>query len=346
MQTPPLAKRPLAVNPHRQARRLAAFAAPLVIASAWLGATIPATAQAQSFPANPIRLIIPFPPGGATDVIGRQLGLEMSKRLNQPVVVENRPGAAGIVGIKAASLAAADGYTIALCTPNTAAGDPALEKMSYNPATDLTAIAPVAAIPYVVFVNPGFPANTLQDLIAEAKRQPGKINFASSGTGGPPHLASELLKSRAAIDILHIPYKGAVPAVNDVVGGQIQMMTGDVNTALPFIQSGRLKALAVTGRERIPLLPSVPTVAESGLAGFEAEGWFGVFGPAKLPADITALLARMIAESVRDPEFIRRMEALGGRPMAMDRGQFDQYLAAERRTRATLIRDNKIVLDN
>jgi tripartite-type tricarboxylate transporter receptor subunit TctC len=304
------------------------------------------SASAQTWPSGPVRLVIPFPPGGATDVIGRQLGIELAKRLGQQVIVDNRPGASGTIGARAVVAAPPDGYTLLLATPNTASGDPALEKLGYNPATDLAPIAAVAAIPYVIFANPAFPPSNIAELIAAAKAAPGKINFASSGAGGPPHLASELLKARAAIDVTHIPYKGAVPAVNDVVGGQVQFMTGDVNTAIGFIKSGRLKALATTGPERLPLLPDVPTVAESGLAGFQAEGWFAVLAPARIASDLSTRLHAAVSEAVQDPDFRKRMEALGGRPLVMDRQAFGRFIADERETRARLIRDNKIVIEN
>lgn len=300
--------------------------------------------NAQPFPRAPVHLIIPYTPGGATDLIGRQLGAEMSKRLGQQVVVENRGGAAGMVGIKAATLARPDGYTLALGTAGNISIDPALEKISYNPATDLIAVAPVISISFVVFANPSFPPNNIRELIVLAKRNPGKITFASSGTGGAPHLASELLKARGGFDMVHVPYKGAVPAITDVVGGQVDMMTGDANTALPFIKNGRLKALAVTGAERMDMLPNVPTVAESGLPGFDAGNWFGVFAPAKTPSDVVETLFKAVEASVRVPEFKDRIAPLGGRVLLMSRPEFIRFIAAETKKRSDLIKSNKLNL--
>lgn len=301
-------------------------------------------AQAQPYPRAPIHLIIPFPPGGATDLIGRQLGAELTKRLGQVIVIENRAGASGAIGVKAMTLARPDGYTLALGASGNVSVDPALEKLPYDPAADMIAVAPVVSISFVVFANPSFPPNNIRELIDFAKRNPGKINFASSGTGGSPHLASELLKSRGGFDMLHVPYKGAVPAITDVVSGEVQMMTGDANTALPFIQSGRLKALAVTGAERMDLLPHVPTVAESGLPGFEANNWFGIFVPAKTPSDIVETLYRAVDASVRTPEFAKGMATLGGRRLVMSRADFIRYIAAETVKRSNLIKSNKLDL--
>ncbi len=300
--------------------------------------------QAQPFPRAPIHLIIPFPPGGATDLIGRQLGTELSRRFGQAIVIENRAGATGAVGMKAMTLARPDGYTLALGASGNVSVDPALEKLPYDPATDMVAVAPVVSISFVVFANPSFPPNSIRELIDFAKRNPGKINFASSGTGGSPHLASELLRSRGGFDMLHIPYKGAVPAITDVVSGEVHMMTGDANTALPFIQSGRLKALAVTGAERMDLLPHVPTVAESGLPGFEANNWFGIFVPAKTPSDIVETLYKAVDASVQTPAFAKGMAALGGRRLVMSRADFLRYIASETVKRSNLIKSNKLDL--
>ena len=205
-------------------------------------------------------------------------------------------------------------------------------------------VAPVVAIYFVVFANPVFPPNNIRELIALAKRAPGKINFASSGTGGAPHLASELLMAKAGIKLQHVPYKGAAPAITDVVSGQIEMMTGDANTALPFIKSGRLKALAVTGPQRMEMLPDVPTVAESGLPGFEAGNWFGIFVPAGTPADIVEILFKAVRASVGTPEFKQRIAPLGGRTLDLDREAFVRFIAAETKKRSDLIRENKLDL--
>lgn len=327
-------------NPIVSTRRRTLIAATAGIV---LGAGRPASAQA--YPTSTVRLIVPYPPGGATDVIGRQLADGLSRRLGQQVIVDNRPGAAGAIGVTATANAQPDGYTLVMPGSNNVAADPVQERLPYDPSRDLTPVAPVAAIPYVIFAAPSFPPNTVAELIEAARRAPGTINFASSGLGGPPHLASEQLRAAAQLDIVHVAYRGAVPAVTDVVAGRVHFMTGDVNTALPFIQSGRLKAIATTGRERMALLPNVPTVAESGLAGFEAEGWFGVFGPARMPQPIVATLARAIAAVTDEPAFRERIATFGGRVLRMDEATFRAYIAAETKKRSDVIRVNNIVLE-
>lgn len=315
-------------------------AAGLAVAAAAMLAAV--TVDAQPFPRSPIHLIVPYPPGGATDLIGRQLGAEMSKRLGQPVVIDNRPGATGTIGMKAMTVARPDGYTLGLGTSGTVSVDTTQEKLPYNPSTDMIAVAPVMAIYFVVFANPSFPPNSVQELVRLAKSNPGKINFASSGTGGAPHLASELLMSRAGIKMQHVPYKGAAPAITDVVSGQIEMMTGDANTALPFINNGRLKALAVTGPERMELLPKVPTVAESGYPGFDAGNWFGLFVPAGTPPEIVSTLSRAAQAAVATPEFKQRIVPLGGRILQLDNAGFARFIAVETKKRSDLIRSNKL----
>lgn len=299
-------------------------------------------AHAQAYPQSPIRFIIPYPPGGATDLIGRPLGAELSARVGQPVVIDNRAGAAGVVGMRALIASRPDGYTLGLGTAGTVSVDATQEKFAYNPKTDLTAVAPVVSIYFVVFANPSFPPNNIRELIALAKRLPGKINFASSGNGGAPHLASELLKARGGFEMQHVAYKGAVPAITDVVGGQVELMTGDANTALPFLKNGRLKALAVTGPRRMELLPDVPTVAESGLPGFEAGNWFGVFAPAKTPSAIVETLFKAVQASVQTAEFNQRIAPLGGQVLVMSHSDFLRHIDSETKKRTDLIKSNRL----
>ena len=299
-----------------------------------------------AFPTGPIKLIIPFPPGGATDVIGRQIAIELSKKIGQPVVPENRPGAAGKLGVVAAINAPGDGYTVVLASSNSVAADPVQEKLPFVPTRDLVPIAPLVSIPYVVVANAAFAPNTIGELLAAARKDPGKINFASSGVGAPPHLASELLLSMGAVDIKHIPYKGAVPAFTDVAGGQVQFITGDVNTAMPFLQSGRLKAIATTGRTRLELLPNVPTVAESGLPGYQAEGWFGVFASAKTPPDVVAILTKAFEAAAQEVDFKKRMATLGGSVLVMSAPDFARFIVDETTKRSNLIKSNKIALED
>jgi tripartite-type tricarboxylate transporter receptor subunit TctC len=300
---------------------------------------------AQAYPNAPINMIIPYPPAGATDKIGRLLALGMSKKLGQSIIVENRAGATGTIGMQAAVNASPEGYTIVLGTGGTVAVDITIEKLPYNPVRDLTAIAPVVSIPFVMVANMNFPPRNIGELVAYAKREPGKINFASSGTGGPAHLATEYLMALNKIKMVHIPYKGAAAAYNDVVGGQVDFMTGDVASALGFIQGNRLKAIAVTGSQRLALLPNVPTVAESGQPGYEAGNWFGIFGPAKMPADVVAKLSKAVMDTVQEAEFKRGIEPLGGISLIMNKPDFERYITAQTKERVDLLKSNNIVLE-
>lgn len=301
--------------------------------------------HAQAYPKNPIKLIIPYPPGGATDRLGRQLAMGLGKRFGQILIVENRAGATGSIGIIATVNAPPDGHTIVLGTGGTIAVDAVFEKLPYNPARDLVAVAPVASIPFIIVVNSNFPPRTISELIALAKREPGKINFASSGTGAPAHLTIEYLMALANIKMVHIPYKGATPAYNDVAGGQVQLLASDVASALPLIQGGHLRPLAVTSAERVALLPNVPTVAESGLPGYEMGNWFGIFAPVKTPADIVALLSKAINAAVQEAEFKRGIELLSAVSMVMTKPEFDRYIAGETTKRVDLIKANNIVVE-
>ncbi len=312
-----------------------------------MGACMAASSLAMAaFPDAPIRLVIPFAPGGATDVIGRQLGIELSKKLGQPVVVDNRPGAAGTIGVASVVRAPADGYTLVLASSALVAADPEQEKLPYVPKRDLASVASVVSIPYVVVANTNFAPNNITELIDAAKKAQGRLNFASSGVGSPPHLASELLLAMGGIKVKHIPYKGAVPALTDVAGGQVEFMTCDVVSATAFLQGGKVKALATTGTERMEQLPNVPTVAESGLPGYSADGWFGIFAPAKVPPAVLATLTKAVAEAVQEPDFKKQIAALGGKPLAMAPAQFDKFIADETVKRSNLIRTNNIVLEN
>jgi tripartite-type tricarboxylate transporter receptor subunit TctC len=303
------------------------------------------TAAAQSYPSALIRLIVPNPPAGASDTIARLVASGLSKRLGQQIIVDNRAGGTGAVATLATIHAPPDGYTLLVGNGSNMAIDPAQQKISYRPR-DLIAVAPLITIPFVVVAHPSFPPNSIRELIATARREPGKIDFASSGTGGAAHLASELLKAMGKVDMVHVPYKGAAPAFLDVVGGRVPFMTGDVNSALPFLQVRRLKALAVTGSQRMDLLPDVPTVAESGLPGYEAGNWFGIFAPLKTPAEIIAILFKATDALLQEAEFKTRIATLGGRVMLMSRIDFERYVAAETVKRTELIKANKIVIEN
>lgn len=260
-------------------------------------------AVAQNYPTRPIKLIVGFAPGGGTDYVARSVGQRISEGLGQPVIVENRPGNSGVVGHQLVAKAPNDGYTLVVAAagamtiaPNLAATKP------FDPVKDFEPIALAAVSPFVLVVNPSVPARNLSEFTALAKASPGKLNFASSGTGGAPHLAGELYKAMAGVNIVHIPYKGLAPALTDVLGGQTQAVFADIGLTLKHIEAGTLRPIAVTGSGRFALLPQVPTMAEAGLAGYRAQTWYGFAAPAGTPAAVVKRLHAEISKALASPE--------------------------------------------
>ena len=274
------------------------------------------TAQAP-YPNKPIRLVVGFAPGGSTDIVARIVAQRLGERLGQTVVVDNKAGAGGTIGADNVAKAAPDGYTLTLGTTSThaiAAG--AYSKLPYDPVTDFTQLSLVAITPYLLVVNPQVKASTLAEFVALAKSQPGKLNYASAGNGTATHLAMEMLKDAAGIDLLHVPYKGNAPADLAIVGGEVQAVFGSMPALLQNTKAGKVRPLAVGTMARSPALPHVPTVAESGYAGFEAALWLGIMGPAKMPAPIVERLHRELVAIVATPEFKAAMDANGAEPLA------------------------------
>src|SRR5215469_11126101 len=253
----------------------------------------PAFATAQDFPSKPIRLIVPFPPGGPNDIIARVVGQRMSEIAKQPVLIDNRSGSAGALGTDAVAKAAPDGYTIAITSASSLAILPSLEKINYDPQKDLAPITLVATVPEMLVVASNVPAKNMAELVALAKAQPGQLNFASAGIGGLPHLAGELFKLTAKIDIVHVPYRGAAPAINDLLGHQVQMTFLDLPVILPQIKAGNLRPIAFCATPRSPLAPDVPTTAEVGMPDVLAENWYGMVAPAGTPPTIIDRLNRI-----------------------------------------------------
>src|SRR5258708_25558253 len=243
----------------------------------------PALAAAQDFPNKPIRLIVPFPAGGPNDIIAREVGKRMSELTKQPVLIDNRGGQGGVLGTDAVAKAKPDGYTIAIASAGALAISPSMEKVAYDPLKDLQAITLVAKVPEMLVVGSNVPAKNMSELVALAKAQPGKLNFASSGPGSLPHLAGELLKLTAKIDIVHVPYRGAAPAVNDLLGQQVQMAFLDLPVLLPHIKAGTLRPIALGAPQRAPTAPDVPTTAEVGMPDLRIENWYGMIAPAGTP---------------------------------------------------------------
>ncbi len=265
-------------------------------------------AQAQAWPGKPIRLVVPFPAGGGTDIIGRELTQKITEASKWTFIVDNKPGSGGNIGIDNIAKSPADGYNLVLGQTSNLAINPSLySKLPYDPAKDLTPISMVASAPLALVVSVNSPLRTLADLVAAAKARPDQINFATSGNGTVAHLATELFKKEAGIKLTHIPYKGAAQGLNDVIGGQVEVYVSSIPTLIGHIKSGKLRALAVTSLKRVDDLPQVPTIAESGYKGFEAVTWFGVLGPAKLPPDITARLNAEINKALQTPELKKKL---------------------------------------
>jgi tripartite-type tricarboxylate transporter receptor subunit TctC len=289
-----------------------------------------AYAQAD-YPNKTITLVVPFPPGGVTDIAGREVARNLTKYLNQPVVVENKVGAGGNIGTQYVARSKPDGYTLGLLTVSAMSIAPHVTKnLGFNPSKDFTPITNVITTDGAIVANAGTPYNTVQELIAFAKANPDKVNYASVGNGSIPHLTAEMFSQRAGIKMTHVPYKGAGPAMQDLLANQIPIsFETSLATALNNVASGRLKILALTGPQRSPAVPNVPTVAESGYPNFSAQGWFGLFGPANLPPNVVAALNKATTDALRDPEVIARFEKLGVRPDPQTPSDFTKFLAAE-----------------
>ncbi len=310
----------------------------LAVASACTLAATP-VALAQSYPTKSIRLICPFPPGGAVDIASRAIANELSKTIGQQVVVENKPGAGGNIGGAEAARAAPDGYTIFMTTSGINAINPALySKMPFDPNKDLAPVSALVSLNNVLVVHPSVTAKSVTDVIAMAKAQPGKMTYASSGSGTSIHMSAEMFKHLAKVDILHIPYKGSSPALIDMLGGQVMMMFDNVPSALPHIKSGKLRALATTGAKRDATLPDLPTIAEAGVPGYESGVWFGLLVPTGTPRDIVAKLNAEAVKGTKSPEFVKRMTDLGYNIIGSTPEQMTEMLKTELNTWGPIVK--------
>lgn len=294
----------------------------------------PAAAQGavQAYPDRPIRLVVPFPPGGINDLIARIIGQSLAEQMKQTVVIDNRAGAGGTVGLGIAARANPDGYTLAFGATSTVAVSPALYRnLPYDPVKGFAPIAPLAEVPSVALVTPSLPAASMKDLIALARAKPGTLNYASAGAGTSQHMGTELLKTLAKIDMVHVPYKGGAAAIADLIGGQVQLQIEPLPTAMPHIRSGKVRALAVTSRTRLPILPDLPTVAEAaGLPGYELIIWFGLLAPADTPRPIVQRLNREVLRAIASPEVRDRFAQQGASPSAAQTPeQFGTFIRAE-----------------
>lgn len=306
---------------------------------------LPAIALAQGYPNKPVRLIVPFPPAGATDILSRELARHLSDRLKQPVVVENRPGAGGTIGSDLVAKSAPDGYTIQMATSSTHSIGPNLNpKIPYNAATDFTPIAHVADSANVLVIAPNIKAANVTELIAVLKATPGGYNYGSSGNGTIVHLTGELFKSMTGTYIVHIPYRGTALVIPDMMTGQIHILFDNIASAMPHLKDGKLRALAVTSAQRSPLLPELPTVADS-VPGFESITWFGVFGPKGMSADAVLRLNAEINSVLKSPEFRERLKSLGYDAAGGSPADFARVVANDSAKWARLIKERKITAD-
>jgi len=301
--------------------------------------------EAQTYPSRPIRLIVPFAPGGSADLVARLVGHEMSQSWGQQVVVENKPGASGMIGNDFVAKSAPDGYTLTIGTLGPFAVNQTLyDKVPYDNVRDFAPITLTGISSHILVAHPSIPVQNVGELVALAKRRPGQLTFASSGTGNATHLTFELFKARAGIDIVHVPYKGGGPAMADLIGGQVAFSFASMASAVPFVQSGRLRPIAVSGAQRSALFPDVPTVAESGLPGFASEDWQGILAPAKTSPDVVMKLNGEIARILALPEVKQKLTAAGFDPKPSTPQWFAEFIQAETLKWARLLKQSGIKL--
>jgi tripartite-type tricarboxylate transporter receptor subunit TctC len=303
-------------------------------------------ASAQTFPNKPIRMVVPFSAGGTTDILARAVGQKLSESLGQQVVVDNKPGAGGNIGAQEVARAAPDGYTLVMGTVGTHGINPSLyKKMPYDHIKDFAPVSLVASVPNLLVVHPSVPVNSVKELIAHAKANPGKLNFASSGNGTSIHLSGELFKTMTGLQMTHVPYKGSAPAVTDLLGGQVQLMFDNMPSALPHAKGGKLKPLAVTSAKRFPGTPEIPTIAEAGVPGYEATSWFGVLAPAGTPKEIVNKLSTEIAKALKTPEMKKRLEEQGAEAVGSTPEEFAAHIKSETAKWAKVVKESGATVD-
>lgn len=307
---------------------------------------LPLPLAAQGYPTKQIRLIAPFPPGGGTDLIARLIQEKFSQALGQQVVVDNRPGASGILGTELTARAAPDGYVLGMGTSNTLAANPSMfPKLSYDPRRDFALISQIATQPNLLAVHPSLPVHNLKELLALAKRRPGQLNYASSGNGSSHHMSGELLKLMGQVDLVHLPYKGTGTAIVDAMGGHIEMVFAGTAALMSHVKAGKLRPIGVTSAKRIASLPDIPTIAEGGLPGYEISAWHGMMAPAGTPAPIVNRLSAAVSTALADAEIRKRFAVLGAEPVGSTAEAFTAFLSADIERLGKLIRAANIKAD-
>jgi tripartite-type tricarboxylate transporter receptor subunit TctC len=303
-------------------------------------------ASSQQYPARALRIIVPFPPGGPTDIVARPLAIRLSDALGQSVVIDNRGGAGGNVGADVVAKSPADGYTLLMGTVGTQAINGSLyKKMPFDPVKDFVPISQVASAPVLLVANPKVPVNSVRELIAMAKQNPGALNYGTAGSGSPGHLSGELFKTMAGVNLTHVPYRGSAPAITDLLGGQIQLMFDPIQSPLQHVKAGTLKALGVSSSKRSPLLPDVPTIAESGVPDYETTAWWGIFAPAQTPPAIVERLHDEISKIVRSDFYHQQLASLGAEQVTASAQAFDQFVKQETAKWAKVVRESGATVD-
>src|SRR5450759_2241697 len=293
-----------------------------------LGALVlaaPDATAADNYPSKPVKIVVPYTPGGGADILARTLAAALAPKIGQPVIVENRPGANTITGTEHVAKSPPDGYTLML-VPASFSINPSFYKLPYDSIKEFAPVALIAMVPLLLVTNPALPVNSVKDLMALAKAKPGQITFASYGTGSPAHLAGELFKNMVGVDMLHVPYKGSAPALTDVMAGHVDLMFSSMSPAVPLVKSGRLKAIAVSTAKRVPAMKEIPTIAESGVPGYEVIAWNGILAPAGTPSDVVAKLNKAIVEIVATSEFRDKISAQGFEPESSSSAEFSELI--------------------